>query len=235
MTARARRTVFLASVATGLLLLLAPTPTAALRALREPAATADVTAPLVALLSLIAWLLAGWLLLTTTLTTGAHLPGTTGRASRSAARRLAPAALRHGIELSLGLTVVVGVVGCPPAAAHPGPPAGPAPAAVSLDWSAPAADAPAPSLDWAARPIAPPAPAASDEVVVVAPGDSLWRITEHDLAARSGAPPSDATVAQAWPAWWAANRDAVGDDPDLLTPGTRLRPPEPDSSPDRPS
>jgi nucleoid-associated protein YgaU len=235
MTASGRRIVVPGSVAAGLLLLLvAPTPAAALHALREPAATADVTGPLVALLSLIAWALAAWLLLTAALTAGAHLPGTAGRASRSAARRLAPAAVRRGIELALGLSVVVGVVGSAPAAANPRPPAGPALAAVSLDWSAPDPDAPAPPLDWAASPTAAPSPAAPDDVVV-SPGDSLWRIAEQDLAARSGIPPSDAAVAQAWPSWWAANRDAVGEDPDLISPGTRLRPPEPDSSPDRPS
>ena len=66
----------------------------------------------------------------------------------------------------------------------------------------------------------PPAPAA----VVVRAGDSLWSVAEAFLH-RSGATPTDRQVAQAWPRWWAANREAVGDDPDLLLPGTALRPP----------
>ena len=60
--------------------------------------------------------------------------------------------------------------------------------------------------------------------MVVRPGDSLWSIAETSLR-RTGAQPSDRQVALAWPRWWAANREAVGDDPDLLLPGTVLRPP----------
>ncbi len=62
-----------------------------------------------------------------------------------------------------------------------------------------------------------------DGEVVVRRGDTLW-----DLAARSLGPgASDADVAAAWPRWWHANRDAIGADPDLLLPGTRLcAPPE---------
>jgi nucleoid-associated protein YgaU len=61
--------------------------------------------------------------------------------------------------------------------------------------------------------------------VVVQPGDTLWDLAEADLQARTGAAPADAQVASAWPSWWAANRDAVGADPDLLHPGTSLRRP----------
>jgi hypothetical protein len=32
-------------------------------------------------------------------------------------------------------------------------------------------------------------------------------------------------VARTWPRWYAANRDAIGPDPDLLRPGTVLHPP----------
>ena len=60
--------------------------------------------------------------------------------------------------------------------------------------------------------------------VVVEPGDTLWSLAEASLRS-SGTPPTDRQVAQAWPRWWAANREAVGDDPDLLLPGTVLRPP----------
>jgi nucleoid-associated protein YgaU len=60
--------------------------------------------------------------------------------------------------------------------------------------------------------------------VVVRAGDSLWAIAEASLRS-AGRPATDQQVAQAWPRWWAANREAVGDDPDLLHPGTVLRPP----------
>jgi nucleoid-associated protein YgaU len=55
----------------------------------------------------------------------------------------------------------------------------------------------------------------------VRPGDSLWAIA----AAHLGRHATDAEVAQAWPTWWAANRDAVGSDPGLIHPGLQLDPP----------
>lgn len=58
--------------------------------------------------------------------------------------------------------------------------------------------------------------------VVVRRGDTLWSIAAHHL----GPDPSEAEVARAWPAWYAANREVVGDDPDLLRPGQVLRAPE---------
>ncbi len=58
--------------------------------------------------------------------------------------------------------------------------------------------------------------------VVVRRGDSLWSIAARHL----GPDASDAEIARAWPAWFEANRDVVGDDPDLLRPGQVLRAPE---------
>ncbi|GAB2547382.1 hypothetical protein [Brachybacterium huguangmaarense] len=69
-------------------------------------------------------------------------------------------------------------------------------------------------------PSAQPAPA--DEptrVVVVERGDSLWRITDELLGPGRD---SDAAIAAAWPALYAANRDVIGPDPDLIEPGQRL-------------
>lgn len=220
MSTAPRRPVLLGATVAGLLLLVAaPSPWAAVDALREPPA-GDPTASLVALISLLAWLLTAWLLVTVALTAGGHLPGALGRACRTAVRRVAPVGVRRAVEVALGLSIVVGVVGAPPAAASPGA-AGPAPAAASLDWAAPSTA----DLDWAATPAAAPGPAEATDSVVVQPGDSLWAIAERDLAARTGTKPSDADVAQAWPSWWAANRDAVGADPDVISPGTELDPP----------
>lgn len=62
--------------------------------------------------------------------------------------------------------------------------------------------------------------AVTDEVVVRS-GDTLW-----DIAARHlGPDASAADIAHEWPRWHAANRAAIGDDPDLLRPGERLLPP----------
>ncbi len=254
MSATPRRTVLLGSVVAAVLLLwAAPTPAAALRQLRDTGNAADPTAPLLALLSLVAWCLAAWLVLTVVLIAGAHLPGLAGRALAAVSRRVAPAAVRRAVEVTLGLTVAVGTLGASPALAAPGPPHGPAGApAVSLDWAAVApTEAGAPrNLDWpdttgtgttareqarsaptapepaaAAAAAAEQAASAPGEPVVVRPGDTLWDLAEQDLAARGLGAPTDAEVAQAWPSWWAANREAVGDDPDLLSPGTHLTPP----------
>jgi hypothetical protein len=59
--------------------------------------------------------------------------------------------------------------------------------------------------------------------VVVHRGDTLWSIAAAHLG-----PYGDArSIAAEWPRWYAANRDLIGDDPDLLTVGARLRPPDP--------
>lgn len=69
------------------------------------------------------------------------------------------------------------------------------------------------------------APAAE---LVVRRGDTLWH-----LAARALGPgASAAEIAAEWPRWWAVNRERVGDDPDLILPGTRLcAPPSPTAGP----
>jgi hypothetical protein len=232
--------------ALGALLLAAPRPDTALADLRAVGAAADATAPVVALLALCAWLLAGWLALTLLLALLTRAPGTAGRLGRAAARRVAPAAVRRAVEVALGLGVTVGAFGAAgPAVAAPEahPPAvsqdahrsldrGGSSAVPDLDWPAPAEPAgPEPgasgrsAAEVRGAPAPVPATAVGPEPVVVRPGDSLWRLAERDLTRRAGAPPSTAQTAAAWPAWWAANREAVGDDPDLLRPGTVLRPP----------
>ena len=56
---------------------------------------------------------------------------------------------------------------------------------------------------------------------VVRPGDSLWAIACRHLEAR-GDTPTNAEVDRLWRAIWVANRAAIGDDPDLIYPGTHL-------------
>lgn len=59
------------------------------------------------------------------------------------------------------------------------------------------------------------------ETVTVRRGDTLWSIAARHL----GAGATDAEIAVAWPAWHAHNADVIGDDPDLIHPGLRLRVP----------
>jgi hypothetical protein len=57
------------------------------------------------------------------------------------------------------------------------------------------------------------------DTYVVRPGDSLWSIARaHPGVATS--------VERRWRAIWQANRDLVGDDPDLILPGQALRLPD---------
>lgn len=223
---RAGQVVAAAGAAGALLLLAAPAPTSALELLREPPA-GDPVAPLVGLLSLLAWLLAGWLLLGVSMTAGAHLPGGVGRLASAAARAVVPTALRRAVELALGLTVLVGATASPAAASSataPSAPPPPAAAAVTdLDWGAPLPEEPAPPAADAPPP--PPARAAparpAQAAVLVRPGDTLWALAAQEL----GGAATDRAIAQRWPAWWQANRDVLGSDPDLLVPGQQLTPP----------
>lgn len=56
---------------------------------------------------------------------------------------------------------------------------------------------------------------------VVRPGDCLWAIAARTL----GPLASDAEIAHEWPRWYATNRELIGNDPNLLTPGTLLQTP----------
>lgn len=62
--------------------------------------------------------------------------------------------------------------------------------------------------------------------VVVHRGDTLWDIA----AAHLGQDATLADVAQEWPRWYAANRDLIGPDPDLILPGQELRIPAMDGA-----
>jgi hypothetical protein len=202
------------------LLLTAPAPGTAVGTLQTATAAPDPLAPLLALVALIAWALVGWLLLVAAGSLATRLPGTAGRVAAAGTRRVAPAAVRRLVEVSLGLTVAVGALGASPAAASPQIP--PPAAAATLDWPA-EPPSPVPSLDWnpgSADHVAPRSHVATTPVVV-RPGDSLWSVAADHL------PPcaSNAQIARAWPTWWAANRTAVGADPDLIHPGLPLTPP----------
>ncbi len=164
---------------------------------------------------------------------------------------LVPALVHRGTAVVLGVTLAAGAPAASPAvdAIDPGwrpttpittTTTGQAAAPVRSDPATPTDPVePAPDPGW--RPTAtPPVPARTvaepidpvllsgarqpaDErvLVTVRRGDTLW-----DLAARGlGSTASDAEIAAEWPRWYAANRDVVGADPDLLVPGQQLVPP----------
>ena len=209
-------------------------------ALSSPQATVDSAGADVVVLhlaGLLAWLAWAWGALGLALTAASALPGLAGYLASGTLRRVLPAGARRAAAIALGiglgiappaLGVAAGAVaGAPPAQELPvTAPRSPvldraAPAAPDRqspgvpDWAAPADPAPIP--DW------PQAPSAGEHVVVR--GDCLWSIAERRLAAHTGSEPATARVADAVRAWWQANAEVIGPDPDHLLPGQILRPP----------
>lgn len=233
----------------GVLLVVAPGPTSLVTSVTD--GTGDPTAPLLAVIGLLAWTCATLLLASTALSAAATwLPGLPGRLAGAAAR-WAPRPLRRVGELALGITVTTAVLtgsawaedAARPVSTTAVQVAAAAAQAPGLDWPAPQVAA-ALDLDWP-NTAAPPPPTTSRSTsaarsaqrrtlaphraispdpgpaVVVRPGDSLWSVARAGL----GPAASNRQVAAAWPAWWSTNRAAIGDDPDLLQPGTHLVPP----------
>lgn len=163
-----------------------------------------------------AWL-AGWLVLAL-LCVAAVAVGARRRALERVVARYAPALVRRllvsavGVGLGLGTSAATAVT---------------SPGADDLGWTvtgtaeagesrtAPTAVSPEVPVPTAASvaTASPPTP-----MVVVTPGDSLWRIAARHLP--DGA--TDAQVTAAWPRWYAANAHVVGADPDLVRPGQVL-------------
>jgi hypothetical protein len=202
----------------------AGTPAAALRALHGPSRDALGTGPLLGALTLLAWALTGWLAAVVAVSLGQRLPGLVGYGAQRCLTCLAPASVRALVRTATGVAVA-GTVLLSGTAAH----------ADSLDWPttagpvATAAATPAPlpaDPHLAPRHPQPQHPAAPAHVVdatavVVQPGDCLW----HLAATALGPEATPRQIATAWPSWWSANRAVIGEDPNLLRPGTTLLPP----------
>jgi len=202
------------------LLLLTPSTLAAARA-----EGADASALLAAAALALGWLVVLRLVLMALAVVAAALPGNVGTAARCLAEAVAPRALRSAARIACG----VAVVGAPLAAtgvALADPPTWPASSSSTVRLVDPAD---LPVLDRSVvgpRPAVPQptyrtVPSRPSRVVVVRSGDTLWSIAAREL----GAGHDDGDVARAWPAWYRANRDRIGDDPGLIRPGERLRAP----------
>jgi nucleoid-associated protein YgaU len=63
--------------------------------------------------------------------------------------------------------------------------------------------------------------------VIVRAGDSLWSIAAAQLSDDATARQIDAT----WRAWYRANRDVIGPNPNLVIPGQILQAPQPTDAP----
>ncbi|MEI6622941.1 MAG: hypothetical protein WCP28_13645 [Actinomycetes bacterium] len=184
-----------------------------------------------------------------------RVPGAIGARSRRMADRVTPALVRRAAATILGAAVVggTGLAGAQaaPASAPPQPSAsgaqhhavaipdmdrGPLPSTVasvpSTVASVPPTVASVPPTSGrpatSARPTAPDQPSASGSYRVNA-GDCLWDLAAEQLRARhGGTPASPLQIDKQWRRWYALNRDAIGTDPAIIVPGTRLQVPGPD-------
>jgi hypothetical protein len=145
------------------------------------------------------------------------------RAAGIAARGLAgPGWWRRAVLTACGIGVVLQVASAEAVVPHS--PACVAACAPSLD-GLPYPDLP--TAPWPHRPTAatrlagPLRDRTQKPVLVVRAGDSLWSIATDLSHPNAG----DATVAAMVARLYAANRSVIGDDPDLIYPGTQLQPP----------
>jgi hypothetical protein len=175
------------------------------------------------------WLVALWVALGLAVTAASLLPGRLGRLGGAIANRLTPAALRRVVAAATSTSILLS-----PAAAIASPTGGHSPAPAGAASVLPAIGWPTDPGPAARQAVPPPragssgppgaertaAPGAAGRVRVRA-GDSLWSIAGRRLG-----PAAPATrIQQEWPRWYAANRQLIGPDPDLIRPGTSLRPP----------
>ncbi|HEX4698601.1 MAG TPA: hypothetical protein VH857_04465 [Actinomycetes bacterium] len=211
-----------------------------LTAVRAPG-PAPVDATMGCAAAIAAWALLTWLATWTAVVLVAVALGGVGSGVHRNAVARAPGAARRLAAVLLGASLTSTTLATIPARAVDRPPvtvirAGPTIGALPLP------DRPASPGGWTPdRPAAPrhskpsapvhlvssPSRARQTGIgaVVVRRGDSLW-----DLAARHlGPDASAADIAAEWPRWYAANRQVIGQDPDLLRPGERLVPPGTDA------
>lgn len=196
---------------------LSPAPAELVAVLSDPQAAADTAgadAVVAAACAALAWLVWSWGVLGLALTATSAIPGALGALADPVLRVLLPAGARRAAAVALGLGLGMGAPGLAGASALSVSTA-PAP-----DWPATAALAGGPTEpapEW-------PQPAPPGGHVVVR-GDCLWDIASARLAAGAGRTPTDREVAAAVQAWWTANADVIGADPDVLLPGQVLRAP----------
>jgi nucleoid-associated protein YgaU len=187
----------------------------------------------------IAWTAYTWLVVATAATVLERVPGVVGRAAGGVAGSITSAGSRALLRSALGVAVTAPLTVGVAHAAAPG--TGPADTgqrpweqvepASTVRISGPAErprvavpDRPTSGAATRYTEIRPAKPGTSPRRVVVRPGDSLWSIAAAEL----GPAASHERIAARWPRWYAANRHAIGPDPDLIQPGEVLRTPSPD-------
>jgi hypothetical protein len=199
---------------------LSPAPAELVFLLSHAQATADTDGPdtvVLAACAVLAWLAWTWGAVGLALTAASAHPGGLGAPARLALSALLPASARRAAAVALGVGLGMGGPWLAGATGLPGLPASSAPAP---DWPAAGPRASGPTDPVPERPDRPP-PGAH----VVVRGDCLWDIVAARLAVEAGHRPTAGEIAAAVQAWWRANAEVIGPDPDLLLPGQVLRPP----------
>jgi nucleoid-associated protein YgaU len=186
-----------------------------------------------------------WLGLGMTLSALSALPGALGQDCSALADRLAPAAARKIVAFVLGTTLTAALVpGTAVArtgleAPRPGlvvaaqiafgglADAAPDASFRLVSDAVPAVDG-APPPSWSPerhsspqRRMSPERRASPTDGVAVRRGDTLWSIAAHHL----GPAATSADIDGEWHRWFAANREVIGDDPNLIVPGQLLSTP----------
>jgi nucleoid-associated protein YgaU len=215
-----------------------PHPVALANRLRSPRAWVAEAGPDAAagvLAGALLWLVALWVACALAAAAVSLLPGRLGRLGHAVAHRMTPAALRRVVITAAGTSILLSPVSALAAPATGGTPAtGAASVLPPLGWPTDPEPSTSPHTEPAPltqpRPSGDPGPSgqattgqATTGQVTVRPGDSLWSIT----ADRLGATPSAARIQAEWPRWYAANRQVIGADPNLIRPGVSLRAPAP--------
>lgn len=200
-----------------------------------PAGPADGILLVVALSGVI---LSLWLGLGLALSALSALPGALGQACSLLAARIAPTAVRRVVAFILGTALTAALVPGTAAARSGLAPRPASVAAAQIVMSGVADAAPdasfrvvsdavpdtdaAPPPSWSPERPAPPAMRASPaDSVVVQCRDTLWSIAAQHL----GPAATGADIDAEWHRWFAANRDVIGDDANLIAPGQLLSPP----------
>jgi len=187
--------------------------------------------------AVLAWTLFGYLALGALLTLLAALPGAIGSACGAIAEAVTPRAYRRVAQVALGLTVIAGP-SFTSVAAHGTPNEAPNPITSTVNLDRLELDRPGNTaggrldLDRPGRtstapraterdPLIRPARDVDEASYTVKRGDCLWHIADRHL----GPGATSAEITTEWHRWYQANRDVIGDDPDLILVGQVFRVP----------
>ena len=194
--------------------------------------------------AVVAWLLFGYLALGALLTLLSALPGAIGSACSAIADALTPRAYRRVAQVALGLTVIAGPsFSAVSANATPADATSPITSTSVLNLDRPGSTAQVdlqvpgstdgtgvPDLDRPGStsttpratdrdPLIRPVRDVDEATYTVRRGDCLWHIAERHL----GPGATSAEITAEWHRWYQANRDVIGDDPDLILVGQVFR------------